>query len=379
MRSHKEDDAYRALQRHLDRQPVGFPATRSGVELRLLKHLFTPEEARLAVLLTHKPRPLEQIRQEADAGTLPLPELQAGLDAMARRGVVGCVERQGSRRYFNLPLVVGMYETQLYQLTPQFLADFEEYTSHWAFGLDFLSTARPQMRTIPAEKSVRPEHRTATYDQLEALLAESNGPFVINECMCRKSAAMKGRPCQATARLETCLAMGDIARYCVQTGMGREICREEALEISRRNEAQGLVLQPSNARKPEFICACCGCCCGILQMHKKLPNPASFWAANHRAQVDAESCTGCGACAELCQVEAVAPDPRTGVAAVDPRRCIGCGNCVARCPADALRLVKAPRETVPPPTWEDLYEDIMARKKEPFRKVRTAARLILKR
>jgi len=37
------ESLYRRLQQHLDRMPVGFPATRSGVEIRILERLFTPE------------------------------------------------------------------------------------------------------------------------------------------------------------------------------------------------------------------------------------------------------------------------------------------------------------------------------------------------
>ena len=35
-------DVYKRLAEHLDDLPAGFPATDSGVELRILKRLFTP-------------------------------------------------------------------------------------------------------------------------------------------------------------------------------------------------------------------------------------------------------------------------------------------------------------------------------------------------
>jgi hypothetical protein len=41
-------DVYEALREHLDSLPAGFPATESGVEIRILKRLFSPEEAELA-------------------------------------------------------------------------------------------------------------------------------------------------------------------------------------------------------------------------------------------------------------------------------------------------------------------------------------------
>ena len=49
-----ETDAYRRLQEHLDRMPIGYPATKSGVEISLLKTIFTPEEAGVT---THLNRP----------------------------------------------------------------------------------------------------------------------------------------------------------------------------------------------------------------------------------------------------------------------------------------------------------------------------------
>jgi len=43
---------YHNLARHLDDLPGGYPATDNGLELEILKHLFSPEEAQLATHLT---------------------------------------------------------------------------------------------------------------------------------------------------------------------------------------------------------------------------------------------------------------------------------------------------------------------------------------
>ena len=45
-------DVYKRLAKHLDNLPASFPATDSGVELRILKHLFTPEEADAATAVS---------------------------------------------------------------------------------------------------------------------------------------------------------------------------------------------------------------------------------------------------------------------------------------------------------------------------------------
>jgi hypothetical protein len=57
----RNEQAYVRLQKHLDRQPIGFPATRSGAELKILKHIFTPQEAEIACCLNYKFEPLKTI------------------------------------------------------------------------------------------------------------------------------------------------------------------------------------------------------------------------------------------------------------------------------------------------------------------------------
>jgi electron transport complex protein RnfB len=372
-----EDKVYRALQRHLHRQPVGFPATKSGSDLRLLKRLFTPDEAQLALNLNYKPRSAKDIYEDLRGMGTSLEGLTDALEGMAGKSSIGHVERDGVSYFFAIPLVVGMYEGQLYGLSREFLKNFDEYTNSRAFGLEFLSSELPQMRTIPVQKSIPVQHHVATYDQLANLIHESYGPFVMNECICRKVADLNGSPCQKTTRLETCMALGDIARNCIRAGKGREVTKEEALEISRQSEEEGLIFQPSNSQKAEFICACCGCCCGMLRLHKALPRPVDFWASNYHASVDAEACAGCETCVERCQVGAVTVEDKLGVAMVDLARCIGCGNCVSSCPSGAMSLVKKEKEVAPPETREDLYEVIMRHKKGVPGKVRLAAKLML--
>ena len=57
----QNNQVYAKLQKHLDNQAIGFPATRSGVEIKILKHIFTPEEAEIACCLSYKFEPLETI------------------------------------------------------------------------------------------------------------------------------------------------------------------------------------------------------------------------------------------------------------------------------------------------------------------------------
>lgn len=375
----KAYEIHRALQKHLDKQPVGFPATKNGADQRLLKRLFTPEEAQVALKLSYKEQSLEEIYRAFDDSDMSLEKTEALLDAMAEKLVIGFSNQADGRRYFLIPLIVGMYEGQMKHLTPELISDFEAYVSEKAFGISFLATELPQMRTIPIGKSITPKHHVASYDQLERLIEASGGPFVINPCICREVSAIKGKPCQKTKRKETCLALGNVATRCIAAKLGREIKKEEALGILRENEAEGLVFQPSNSQKAEFVCACCGCCCGMLSIHKMLPRPLDYWASNFISEIDSEACTGCGACVERCAVNAIFLSDSTGTATINPNRCIGCGNCVPTCPSEAIRLVKKDREVEPPSTSDELYEIIMANKKGAFGKMKLAARLMLKK
>ena len=52
----EKQDIYRNLQIHLDQFPIGFPATKTGVELRILKYLFNDEEALVGTKLDLIPK-----------------------------------------------------------------------------------------------------------------------------------------------------------------------------------------------------------------------------------------------------------------------------------------------------------------------------------
>jgi electron transport complex protein RnfB len=375
----ENDKIYRKLQKHLDRQAVSFPATKSGAEIRILKRLFSVEEAKLAMSLSYQPNSIEDIYDAVKPPEMSMANMQKMLDGMVAKRAIGRKLKENSRYYFVVPFVVGIYELQVGKLTPDFVADVDQYFSDQNFGLAMLSTKLPQMRTIPIEKSIQVDHHITTYDNVREIINGTNGPIGISECICRQKKSLKGNPCHKTSRLETCMILGDWARVYTENGMARAISKAEALEIMRQNEAEGLVLQPSNDQKVEFICACCGCCCGMLGLQKMLPKPVAFWATNYYAAVESANCTSCGTCVERCQVNAARIDEKAGVAKINLDRCIGCGNCVATCPSGALSLVKKKKETVPPQDMESLYDTIAANKPGTLGKIKLLGRLALKR
>ncbi|MCA1787494.1 MAG: 4Fe-4S binding protein [Desulfobacteraceae bacterium] len=355
---------------------MGFPATKSGAEIKILQHIFSPDEAELATCLTYQFEPVEIIFERAKHLVDSPAKLAEQLDRIQKKGGIESRIEADKRLYCTAPLVVGMYEYQVNRLTPDFLKASDQYFSDKSFGIAFLSTKLPQMRTIPIEKSIQAGTAVSTFDAAVSLLEKAEGPFVILECICRKKRSLNGKLCKITDRKETCLAVDNMASMAMNADIGREITRVEAVSILEQNQKDGLVLQPSNTQKAEIICSCCGCCCGMLSIHKALPKPVDFWASNFHAIINNDVCNGCGVCETRCQVGAVTVSQKFGYAVVDLNRCIGCGVCVPTCNTGAISLQKKPTETRPPETRDELYSIIMAHKKRRFGKMKLVGKLV---
>ena len=369
--------AYRKLQKHLDSQAVGFPATRSGADIKILKHIFTPQEAEIACCLDYRFESLETILERAGHLVKSAQELETHLENILKKGGIESKIKNGRTHYCNAPLVVGMYEFQLNRLTPEFIEAFGDYTSDKKFGIEFLSTKVPMMRTIPVSKSIHPQHNVSTYDEVMSLLQRAEEPFAVHECICRKKKSLQGHTCKVTDRKETCLSMGSMAQTAIKAGAGRKLSREEATAFIEQSQKEGLVLQPTNSEKIEFICSCCGCCCGMLGVYHDLPKPLDFWATNYYAAVDSEACESCGLCVKRCQVDAVTIAKKKQPAKVNRDRCLGCGLCVPACPTQAITLMKKPAEVKPPETREELHEILAENRKGSLEKLKLTGKLVV--
>ena len=322
------ENIYRRLAQHLDDMPAGYPATESGVELRILRRLFTPEEAELAIHLTLLP---EEARVVARRAKQPVPEVTQRLAEMEQKGLIYSKHsRSGAApQYSGAPFVVGIWEFQVGRLTPELVHDFEEYAPH----LMQVWEKTPQLRTIPVGESIDAQMEIMVYEQAEEIV-RSHEHIVVAPCICRQERQTVGEGCDKP--LETCLSFGSGAAYYQRNGLGRPIDQAEALAILAQANEAGLVLQPGNSQRAGFICCCCGDCCGVLRNLKNHPQPASVLASAFFAKVDEELCIRCGVCETRCQMDAL--DLDDFVAEVNLDRCIGCGLCVTTCPSDAIVL-----------------------------------------
>jgi Pyruvate/2-oxoacid:ferredoxin oxidoreductase delta subunit len=340
------ENIYELLQAQVDQYSVGFPKTASGVEMKILRKLFTEEEARmylnLSMMLETPDAVAQRIKQEPE-------HVSALLENMAKKGIVFRVKKEGIRKYAAVPFVVGFYEFQLKNLDKELAALVDQYLEE-AFGRE-MSTKTVPMRAIPVNRAIQVSWPVAPYEDVREIIKGKNKIAVAN-CICRTQKHLIGEGCDKP--LETCFMFGSHADYYVDHQMGRWIDQEEALKILDSCEEAGLVPQPYNAQNPGGLCNCCGDCCGILRALKKQPKPAERTVSNYFAVVDPELCIACETCLDRCQMDAITMG-EDGVAHINLDRCIGCGLCVTTCAAEALTLQPKPEKDrrEPPPSGRD--------------------------
>lgn len=326
-------DIYEDLAAFVDRLPAGYPKTESGVELKILRKLFTPQEAELFMHLTIMS---EEPRVIARRAKLPREVVTQRLDEMEKKGLVMGVHHPGKpTEYLANQFEVGFWEGQIHRLDRELADYFDEYKDTF-FDLETFRKA-PQMRTIPIGESIPVKTEAMPYEFAEKVV-ENNTTFAVTNCICRTKQHLTGNACDKP--LETCMSFGWVAESLIASGRSRKIWREEMLAILKQADEAGLVLQPANSKDPAFICACCGDCCGILTAVKLHPKPASIVSSPYIAAHDDAVCSGCGTCVDRCPMEAVTVP--NGVAELDLDRCIGCGLCVTTCTTGAMTLERKP-------------------------------------
>ena len=350
-------DAYRQLAAALEALPNGYPATASGVELRILERIFSPDEAAVAASLLPVPERVEAIARRVRR---PVDALRAQLEEMAAKGQILAVRRggepgdaaagaaAGGTRYSLLPFVIGIYEFQLPRMDRELAELFEEYMPAL---MKELGGHRPAMaRVVPVGVHIDAPPAVLRYERVRAIL-DDGASFRVMDCICRKEKAALGSPCSHTS--ETCLAISPEPEGLKDfPSWGRRISREEALALLDRFEEEGLVHCTFNVQRgPMFLCNCCPCCCGFLRGLNEFEVPNFLVRSNWVAELAADECVLCGTCAAgRCPTGAIV-EAGDGYA-VKRERCIGCGVCVVSCSGAALSLAPRPADerTTPPGT-----------------------------
>ncbi len=342
------EETYAKLREFLDTFPAGYPATPTGVEIKILKKLFTPEQAELTMKLTMEPEGVPTIAKRLK---MEESEVAEKLEEMAQKGLIFRM-RSGDEIYYQaVQFMVGIYEFQLKNLDREFSELFEEYLPF--FSASLLSVKTSQIRIAPVESSVKVAHAVEPYNRIRDLV---RGEEIISlqECICKKEQSLLGNPCDRPR--EVCIGFGDFAQFYIDNKMAKRISTEEALKVLDLAEESALVLSPVNTQKLAAICCCCPCCCPNLKYAKISPRPADLVTSYYQAWIDPDLCTACGDCIDRCQMDAIKESDN--ISQVDDGICIGCGLCVSACPTDAISLLLKHGIEAPPSNIQDMMNRI---------------------
>ena len=347
------NDIYEQLRERLDSFSTGFPMTKNGSEMKILRRLFSPDDAQLFLNLSPM---LETPGAIAARLNRDEKEIAGQMEDMAQKGLLFRLRKPDSVKYSAVPFIIGILEFQLNRIDKNLVQDVEEY-----FQSGFLQTIKatetPLMRTVPINESLDDGSTIAPFDDVMKIIDEQKTISVM-DCICRKSQRLIHKGCAMP--LEACFQFGSQGDYFVHNGMGRYVTSDEAKAIVKKNlEGAPLVVQMANTLKGGGFCMCCGDCCGMLRSLKMQPNPAEMAKCNYQAVINSDGCNGCEVCIDRCQMEAISI--QNGVAVIDPNRCIGCGNCVMVCPIpETLHLEKkqAERMYTPPENFAKTYMEI---------------------
>ena len=303
-------------------------------------------------------------------------------DRLSDAGYLRGYDSYQGRKYCQVSNVIGVAE---YHLTEYYETDngtlSEDAIAIWGADVndDLANGGTPPLYYVPCDESATSDGTILPVDDLKAK-ARSSSYACIVPCFCRYKALAEAYGHEnipsfedfATGeyedyfsdlcdqRVETCLMLGDEAKYWVEQGMGREISGEQAAEYIQRSADDGFMLESTFSKNSEAICSCHADSCFLVQGWLALGDAETIASSNsfkqishYTLEVDPDLCTACGLCVDRCPLHIISINDE-GWAEPDVD-CFRCGQCAYVCPQGARKLVQRDESELAemPQSWLD--------------------------
>lgn len=358
----EKQDVFERLAEKMNKIQFGFPSATDGLHLKLLRWIYTPEEAEIAVNISPKGETVEVIALRLGKSVA---EMAAILDKMRIQAKLFHV-RIGPKDYYGLqPWAGGLWEAQFERddLTPEQLKEFGTMAD--AYYKEWLQLARCEPainRTIPVSTSIKSESALHPTEDVHKLIDTAKA-ICIQPCFCQKEReAVEGHKC--TYSKEKCMVLSKVDTSFEKWPLhARLITHDEAHRLTDKFAQEGLIHTIANTDMNMFICNCSPCCCMLVRAQAKLNVPHVFTANNFVAEIDEDICTSCGICGEQCFIQAI-KETDDEKYKVDSAACLGCGICVTKCPLEAIKLSRRESQDFPPSIKEWLAQKATNMKKQ---------------
>ncbi len=362
--------------------------------LKLLKIWYSEEDADILTAGPFRTVSIDQftIEDYAEKSNLPVEKVRETFERLSPKGLLFWFRDRkdgDKKKYMIPPLFPGLVE--YFIISPnnsiderrEFVKRFhsqENESSMINMVSDFsvfrivpATKPEPKTRLIEIDKTLQPEKsQILAFEDVEEIIRyagryENN--IAIMPCTCRTMSMMMKTNPDCEASVENCMCFGAPATFCVEEGIGRYASQEEAIEILKQAEKEGLIHLTSNTKtKQGFICNCCTCCCGIIGQAKRLNFMDLFQESDFVPIIDNDSCKHCKKCIKKCGFNALIYQPgdkedkSEDKILVREDVCIGCGVCSANCPTDAINL-KRIRNNKPAESFMEAIVKMMAGRK----------------
>lgn len=358
------DESYKKYIEHMNGWVFALPEHDNL--LPMLKMRMSAQEAEFLSKIPFLPHTSEELSERLN---IPKADFEEKAKELAHRGLMFRIKGSTTTRYS-----LGDSLFQSYRM-PGWEGKDDDWNRNYAllineyyvdaYGEEFIGHPTKGLRTIPINQTVEDPKTIMPYEDVVKVV-ENFKVFSVAHCACRHrhglDPAYGDEHCMHET--ENCLHFDTLALYKLQNGIGREITKEETLEILKKAADAGLVHGVSNSmEKMDTICNCCACCCLFFEKVNNVPGIAGHQKSNYLREIDGEKCIKCGSCVKKCPTKAlemIGEKKEDKKLIFTPELCLGCGVCVHKCPKDALFLIRRDEEIKYPKDPRDIAASFLS-------------------